>query len=396
MNAKVVIAPGREKSVYYRHPWIFSGAVKSVEGGPADGDVVQVVDHEERVCGQGFYNFASEIRVRVFQWGESVEIDAEFWRARIRRAIQSRSRLAVDPETDSYRLIHSDADGIPGLIVDRYGDYLVVQMTTRGVEQRKQLFVDVLTEELSPLGIWHRGDADMEEKEGFTLPDGLLGGGAPPKDLVIREGGFEFLTDIADGHKTGFYLDQRDNRRRAAAHTGAGEVLDAFCYTGAFALHSLAQGADRVTLADSSVSALETARRNLDRAGYSVADEDCIAGNCFQLFRRFRDEGRSFDSVIIDPPKLAPSRSRVKSAMRAYKDINLLGVKLVRPGGSLVTFSCSGAVDAAAFQEMIFHTALDTGRDIQIVERLSQGLDHPVSVTFPESQYLCGVVLRIE
>ncbi|MCA8963103.1 MAG: class I SAM-dependent rRNA methyltransferase, partial [Planctomycetes bacterium] len=320
----------------------------------------------------------------------------EYWRARLRHAIDARARLALDPSTDAYRLVYSESDGFPGLIVDRYGDYLVVQITTRAMAERKDLLVSLLAEELKPVGIWHRGDPDMEEKEGFVLEDGLLHGEAPPLETIVRERGFEYLVDLRAGHKTGFYLDQRENRARVAPFVGAGEVLDGFAHSGGFSVHAMAAGAERVVLVDSSAPSLALARRNLDRAGFPIPEEDLIAANCFQMFRRFRDEGRSFDAVIIDPPKLAPTRSRVKSAIRAYKDINLLGVKLVRPGGYLATFSCSGAVDAAAFQEMIFHAALDSGRDLKIVERLAQPLDHPVSVTFPESQYLNGLVCRVE
>jgi 23S rRNA (cytosine1962-C5)-methyltransferase len=414
--ATVILKKGRAAPVLRRHPWIFSGAIYDVEGTPSPGDIVDVCDAGRNWLARGYINQESQITVRLLTWNEAEGVDGGFWRRRLTRAIAARSSLADGPGTTAYRLVHAESDYLPGLIVDRYGHWLVVQFLTLGVDRRRDDIVGQLGGLLSPRGIYERSDADVREKEGLEERTGRLWGAEPPQQVEIVELGHRFLVDVRAGHKTGFYLDQRENRARL--HTMVAdlrprvEVLDAFAYTGGFAVCAAAAGARKITLVDSSASALALARQNLalnapvdrNQVENSPASGpkhgplnaiDYVDGDVFSVLRGYRAQERQFDVIILDPPKLAHSRSEVKRASRAYKDVNLLAFQLLRPGGLLFTFSCSGRVSADLFQKIVFGALADSNRKAQITGRMTHGADHPVALSFPEGDYLKGLICRV-
>ena len=394
---RVILRRGRERSLRQRHPWLFSGAVEHVEGSPVDGSVVDVLDADRRFIARGVLNTQSQIIVRALSWDPDESADASLWRRRLERAIAARSGLAADSTTSAYRLVHAEADGLPGLIVDRYGDWLVVQALSLAAERALPDVVEVLVEQLAPLGIVNRSDDEVRLKEGLEPTSGSLWGRPCPDRVDVLENGLVFRVDLAAGHKTGFYLDQRDNRRAVAVRCeGGAEVLNAFSYTGAFSVYAAAAGASALVELDTSEAALALARenRNLNRLD-SVPCEQ-IAADAFVALRQLRDARRQFDVVVLDPPKFAPSRARLDGALRGYKDINLLGIKLARPGGVLATFSCSGAVSPELFQTVVFQASVDAGREVRVLAGLGQGEDHPVLLTFPESRYLKGLLCRVD
>lgn len=394
MTGKVVLKVGREKPVLRRHPWVFSGAVARIEGHPADGDVVDVVTEDGTFLARGYLNRRSQIVVRLVTWSPSQKVDEAFWRARLEAATARRAPLLAE-EHGACRLVHAESDGLPGLVVDRYGAYLVVQFLTLGVERRRDLLVEALADLLQPQGIYERDDEAVREKEGLPLQTGVLWGEEPPDLVEIREGGLRFVVDLRHGHKTGFYLDQRENRQRLLRYAAGREVLNAFAYTGGFGLYALKGGARAVVNVDTSEAALDLARQNFARNGWDEEHASFEVGDVFQVLRRYRDEGRRFDLVVLDPPKFARSAAEVRAATRGYKDINLLAFQLLREGGILFTFSCSGAVSADLFQKVVFGASVDAGRDAQILERLTQAPDHPVLLSFPEGEYLKGLVCRV-
>lgn len=392
---QVILKKGRAKPVYHKHPWIFSGAVARIVGDPADGDLVQVRDAGGNFLAHGLLNRHSQIVVRLMNWRQDEAPDAAFWRRRIERALAGRAALAADPATDAYRLVHAEADGLPGLIVDRYGEYLVLQFLILGMERRKEEIANLLVELAAPAGIWERSDAPVRAKEGLPPAVGLLRPVPPPERLEVLENGLRFLTDLTGGQKTGFYLDQRANRHHVSAYCTGKTVLDAFCYSGGFSVYAAMAGAGPLTLLDSSADALALAAENLRLNGRDTGNDEFLTANAFQQLRCFRTEGRTFDTVILDPPKFAHSQADLRRAARGYKDINLLALQLLRSGGILATFSCSGLVSADLFQKIVFGAAVDAGRDVQILERLSQGPDHPILLTFPQSEYLKGLICRV-
>ena len=395
--ATVVLKRGREKPVRNRHPWIFSGAVARFGGDVEDGDLVRVTDSRGQYLATGYLNRRSQICVRLLTWDEDEPIGPDFWQRRLERSAAGRSHLAGDSagasRTDAYRLVYGEADGLPGLIVDRYGGWLVVQSLTLGIARRQEALTELLVDLLKPRGIYARNDAPVRRKEGLSLENHLLWGQEPPDLLEIVECGHRFLVDLRRGHKTGFYLDQRENRRRTATHCPGADVLNAFAYTGGFGVYAGRAGARSVVNFDTSTDALVLAEDNLALNG--CPPQELIAGDSFQVLRHFRDEGRAFDLVVLDPPKFAASQSQVRSATRGYKDVNLLAMQLLRPGGLLVTFSCSGLVSSDLFQKVVFGAGVDARRDVQIIERLAQGPDHPVLLSFPESAYLKGLACRV-
>lgn len=392
-SATVVLKPGREKPVRHHHPWIFSGAVARVVGQVEEGGLVRVVDGQGQYLATGYLNRRSQIVVRVLTWEADEAVDTGFWQRRLQRAISGRACLASDPTTNAYRLVNAESDGLPGLVVDRYGEWLVIQCLTLGMACRRDEIVALLADLLHPTGIYARDDADVRQKEGLPPESGPVWGAEPPERVEIVEHGHRFLVDVRRGHKTGFYLDQRENRRRAAAYCAGAEVLNLFAYTGGFGVYAGRAGARRVVNVDSSAEALALAERNLALNG--CGPQEMVVGDAFQVLRRYRDQGRLFDVVILDPPKFAASQAQVMAASRGYKDANLLALHLVRPGGFLVTFSCSGLVDADLFQKIVFAASVDARRDVQILERLAQSADHPVLLTFPESAYLKGLLCRV-
>jgi len=387
----IILKPGREKSLLRRHPWIFSGGIQHVDGpSAAPGSTVDLLSSDKQFLARASYSPTSQIRARVWTFEDEV-VDKEFFRKRIRSAIRARDTWNLKPETDSYRLIYAESDNIPGLIVDRYGDVLVLQSLTAGSEYWKETFADLLLEETGLYTIYERSDADVRELEGLEPKVGLLRG-TLPDSLRITEYGLRFNVNLAHGHKTGYYLDQRKNRLRVRELAKDKDVLDCFCYTGGFTANALAGGAKSALSVDSSADALELCKENIALNNLDPNKHTTLEGDVFQLLRKFRDEARSFDMIILDPPKFAPTSAHAEKATRAYKDINLLAFKLLRAGGILVTFSCSGGIDAGLFQKIVAGAALDAGCDAQIVEHLSQGADHPISLHFPEGAYLKGLV----
>jgi 23S rRNA (cytosine1962-C5)-methyltransferase len=386
----------RAKPILQRHPWIFSGAIERIEGNPTDGDVVEVRDAGNNWLARGYLNRRSQIAVRLLTWREDEAVDGAFWRRRLEQAIVARQSLINDPATTAYRLAHAESDYLPGLVVDRYGEWLVVQLLTLGVEHRRGGIVAALVDLLAPQGIYERSDADVREKEGLEQRTGSLWGEEPPPLIEVLEHSHRFLVDVRQGHKTGFYLDQRENRVRLPAFCEGAEVLDAFAYTGAFGVYAAAGGAKSITLVDSSAAALELARQNFALNSFEHGNVEYVEGDVFSVLRSYRAQERHFDVVALDPPKFAHSGRDVKRAARAYKDINLLAFQLLRPGGVLFTCSCSGAISADLFQKIVFGAAVDAEQEVQIIGYLAQGADHPVALTFPEGAYLKGLIVRLK
>lgn len=391
----VILKPGKEKPVVQRHPWVFSGAVARVEGHPADGDVVLVADSRGQPLARGGYNSRSQICVRIWTWNPDEAVDGAFFAERLRKSWERRESLRVANHTTAYRVVNAESDLLPGLVVDRYGEFVAVQFLTLAAERWRNDIVDALVQLLHPVGIYERSDVDVRRKEGLQPAAGLIWGKEPPDTVEILEHGRKFLVDIKRGQKTGFYLDQRENRRRVAQYAADKDMLNCFCYTGGFSVYAGAAGALRIVNVDTSRDALALARRNMALNGLAVADDEYVEGDVFQVLRRYRDEGRTFDLVVLDPPKFALSQAQVQAATRGYKDINLLAMQILRPGGILATFSCSGLVSPDLFQKVIFGASVDAGRDVQILERLSQASDHPILLSFPESEYLKGFICRV-
>ncbi len=403
----IYLKSGREKSLLRRHPWIFSGAIARLDGDPEVGETVEVRDSHGRFLASGAYSPKSQIRVRVWTWKPKEEVNSELFYNRLTQAIELRiATLGVaDPDglnetgrkmrlPSAIRLVHAESDGLPGLIVDRYGNTLVLQFLSAGAEYWRQKFVDLLLELADAEHIFERSDAEVRKLEGLPVRVGALYGD-PPEQLAISENGLRFVVNLAKGHKTGFYLDQRFNRQKVREIALEKDVLDCFAYTGGFTVNALAGGAKSVTVVDSSKDALDLARENVTHNMLPEERTEWLAADVFQQLRKFRDQARQFDLIVLDPPKFAPTTSQVQKATRAYKDINLLAFKLLRPGGILMTFSCSGGVDAALFQKVIAGAALDAGVAAHIVSHLGQGPDHPIALNFPEGAYLKGLILRV-
>ncbi len=389
--ASLALKPGREKSLLRRHPWVFAGAVHHVEGDVASGATVDLLSFNGDFLARAAYSPTSQIRARVWTF-EDEAIEADFFRKRIRSALRVREAWRPMLDTNAFRLIHAESDGLPGLVVDCYGDTLVLQSLTAGCEAWKETLADLLLEETGLRTIFERSDADVRSLEGLPPVVGPLRGYLPSPIFAIHEHSLQFNVNLQSGHKTGFYLDQRTNRLRVRQLAEGRDVLDCFCYTGGFALNALAGGARSVTAVDASAEALALGRENASLNGQQATRLEWIEADVFQALRKFRDQGRSFDLIVLDPPKFAPTAAQAGKAARGYKDINRLGFLLLRPGGLLVTFSCSGGIDAALFQKIVASAALDAGVQAQIMEMLTQAPDHPMALNFPEGTYLKGLV----
>lgn len=392
--ATVHLRPDKERPVQQRHPWIFSGAVANVAGYVGRGDAVDVVDARGEWLARGTWSSNSQIRVRLYTWDAAEPIDNDLLRRRIQRAVVARRQLPPNGDTDATRLIFGESDGLPGLIVDQYAGFLIVQLLTQGAVAHSAAITNLLAEIVQPLGIYERSDAEVREKEGLPPAEGVLWGEAPPSQLMIRQDGLGFLVDLAGGQKTGFYLDQAINRARVAAYCGDRDVLDCFCYTGGFSVYAARAGAAQITAVDASEPAIAGLRANLALNDLQTPLE-AIDGDVFKQLREYRHDGRQFDVVILDPPKFAHSNQQLERATRGYKDINLIAMQILRPGGILATFSCSGLVSNDLFQKVVFAAAVDARRDVQVVERLGQAPDHPLLLTFPEGEYLKGMICRV-
>ncbi len=402
----IILREGREKSLRRRHPWIFSGAIARVEGDPKSGETVEIKSAAGEWLARGSYSPRSQITVRVWTFNAAEEIGPEFFRARLGIALESRGLLGSAASFDrphpadegaqsALRLVNAESDGLPGIIVDRYAEFLVIQLLTTGAEYWRKALVSELERTLAPAGMYERSDVDVREKEGLEKRSGVLAGGEPPDLLEIREGPCRFLVDLKRGHKTGFYLDQRENRALMPEYAAEAEVLNCFSYTGGFGVAALKARAARVTNLDSSAQVLDLARRNFDLNGLDQSKVEYVAGDAFAVLREWRDAERRFDLVILDPPKFVESTSQLTRASRGYKDINLLAFKLLRRGGVLFTFSCSGLMSPELFQKIVADAALDAGREARIIRRLSQAADHPTGLSFPEASYLKGLVCKV-
>jgi 23S rRNA (cytosine1962-C5)-methyltransferase len=391
----IVLKRGREKSLMRRHPWIFSGAIARIEGNPRAGETVDILTIEGALLGRGAYSSRSQMTVRVWTFDPQEEVSPEFFADRLARAAESRGALTAGEGPHGVRLVNAESDGLPGIIVDRYGEYLVAQFLTTGAEYWKAAIVEALSRLEGVSGVYERSDADVREKEGLPKLAGVLAGVEPPDLVEIREGPCRFLVDLKHGHKTGFYLDQRENRAMIAEFARGAAALNCFSYTGGFGVAALAAGAVAATNVDSSAPALELAGRNAELNGFDASMVENVEGDAFTVLRKWRDEGRMFDLVVLDPPKFAESKSQLARASRGYKDINLLAFRLLGPGGILFTFSCSGLMSPELFQKIVSDAALDAGCEAQIVRRLAQASDHPTLLSFPESSYLKGFICRV-
>ena len=393
-GARLYLQAGREKSLLRRHPWIFSGAAERIEGEVSSGDTLQICDAQGGFLAWAAYNSQSQIIARVWSWQPQEKIDADFFRRKITSALAARKDLKLDQHSNGMRLIHGESDGLPGLIVDQYAEVLVLQLGSAGTERWRDTIADCLQELCQPVCIYERSDSDGRELEGLPKRSEVVRGQLPP-ELTVCENAINIAVDVASGQKTGFYLDQRDNRALIGELSAQRDVLNCFCYTGGFSLYALRGGANSVLSIDSSAEALQLAQRNVELNGLDASRAEWQDKDVFDALRKLRDQNRKFDLIVLDPPKFAPTAAFAEKAARAYKDINLLGFKLLRPGGILASFSCSGGISDELFQKIIAGAALDAGVDAQIVHKLHAAADHPVLLSFPEGAYLKGLVLRV-
>jgi 23S rRNA (cytosine1962-C5)-methyltransferase len=393
--AEARLKKGKDKAVKQLHPWVFSGALDFVKGHPVNGDIISLSDANGDFLANGFFNGQSRVAVRLLEWDEEKVIDELWFRERIAKAIKAREELLKFPETNVCRLIFSEADYLPGLIVDKYGEYLSVQIHSSGIEKVKSVILDELRKQLNPKGIFDRSDASARAHEGLEPSHGLLWGEAPPEFVEVAENGVKYLINIGEGQKSGFFCDQRDNRKIVANHSVGKRMLDCFSYSGGFTLNGLKAGAAEVVSVDSSALAIETLSKNLELNGFDTSKHRAIQSDVNKQLRAFRESDEKFDVIVLDPPKYAPSRSTLDKASRAYKDLNRMGMLLLNSGGLLATFSCSGAVDLNHFKQILAWAALDAGKEIQFIYQFCQPEDHPVRASFPEGEYLKGLLCRI-
>jgi 23S rRNA (cytosine1962-C5)-methyltransferase len=395
----ITLKPGKEKSLLRRHPWIFPTAIEHIEGKPEEknkaGSTAIVKSSTGQFLARAAYSPHSQIRARVWTFNENEPVDHAMIKRRIKKAVAWRAAHVRD--TDAIRLIFGEADGFPGLVVDWYAGktgHLVCQFQSAGVESWKTAIVQSLIAETGCPNVYERSDASVREREGLPLVTGTLAGDEPGDETLVTENGVRYAIDIRTGHKTGFYVDQRDNRKLVMDNAAGRDVLNCFCYTGGFSLAALKGGAMSAISIDSSGEALAVAKRNMALNGFDDGKAEWRDADVFKALRGFRDDGRTFDLIILDPPKFASSPQQVDRAARAYKDINLIGLQLLRENGLLFTYSCSGAITADLFQKIIAGAATDAGVDARILKRLSAGIDHPMTTNFPEAEYLKGLLLQ--
>ncbi|AKH89504.2 23S rRNA (cytosine(1962)-C(5))-methyltransferase RlmI [Edwardsiella tarda] len=390
-----MLAKGREKSLLRRHPWVFSGAVARIEGNAASGETLDICDHQGKWLAHAAYSPQSQIRARVWSFNRDERIDQAFFERRLQQAQRWRDWLAERDDLTGYRLIAGESDGMPGITIDRFQNTLVLQLLSAGAEYQRATLLAALHTCYPQCAIYDRSDVAVRKKEGLPLTQGPISGELPPDLLPIREHGMQILVDIKGGHKTGFYLDQRDSRLAARRFARDAHVLNCFSYTGAFAISALMGGCAQVTSVDTSQAALDIARQNVELNGLDLARAEFLRDDVFQLLRRYRDEGKTFDLIVMDPPKFVENKSQLAGACRGYKDINMLALQLLRPGGVLLTFSCSGLMPTDLFQKILADAAVDAGRDIQFIEQYRQAADHPVIASYPEGLYLKGFACRV-
>ena len=392
---KVFLLKGKEKPVLHHHNWVYSGAIAKQDKGIQKSDIVQVCNSEGKFLAYGYYNEDSKIRVRLIEWDENVQIDEAWWENKIQKAYALRKDKVENDDTNAYRLIFSEGDALPGLIVDKYDDYLSVQFLTAGTDARKELIVKLLEKNVPVKGIYERSDSNARSQEGLQISVGSLFGEKPSAKLLIKENGLLFNTPIVEGQKSGYFLDQRENRKKVAAYTKGKKVLDCFSYTGGFSLNAKKAGATEVWSVDSSSIATEAIKNNYLNNNLEFDEEKIITSDVFQYLRNAQNNNQHWDVIILDPPKLAPNRQNLPKAERAYKDLNLQAMLLMQPGDILATFSCSGSLSLEHFKQILAWAATDAGKELQFLEDLGHPIDHPVRAAFPESSYLKGVIARI-
>ncbi|EKO3381630.1 class I SAM-dependent methyltransferase [Vibrio fluvialis] len=396
MTPAIYLVKGREKSLRRKHPWVFSRGISKIEGEPGLGDTVDVYTHEGQWLAKAAYSPHSQIRARVWSF-EKEAIDTAFFVKRIQQAQLLRDDLIERDGLTGYRLIAAESDGLPGITIDKYQGFLVCQLLSAGAECQKDALVEALKQCFPTCSIYERSDVAVRKKEGLEERVGVLHGELPPKSVVIEENGVKISVDIVGGHKTGFYLDQRDSRFQSMKYVKNKDVLNCFSYTGGFGLYALKGGAKRVINADVSQPALDTAKFNAELNEFDISKKRAVFLNAdvFKLLREYRDQGTKFDVVIMDPPKFAESKAQLNGACRGYKDINMLAMQILNPGGTLLTYSCSGLMDQVLFQKIIADAALDAGRDVKFIERFEQAADHPTDTAYPEGFYLKGFACKV-
>lgn len=395
MTVRLFLAKGREKSLLRRHPWVFSGAVQRVEGKALSGETIDILDSQGKWLARGAYSPESQIRARVWTFQPDEEINIDFFIRRLQQAQSWRDWVAQRDGLDGYRLIAGESDGLPGITIDRFQNFLVLQLLSAGAEYQRPALLSALQHCYPECSIYDRSDVAVRKKEGLPLAQGPVLGDLPPELLPITEHGMKLLVDIQQGHKTGFYLDQRDSRLAARNYSAGRRVLNCFSYTGAFAVSALMGGCEQVISVDTSQAALDIAKQNVELNKLDLSKAEFVRDDVFQLLRNYRNQGEKFDLIIMDPPKFVENKNQLASACRGYKDINMLALQLLNPGGILLSFSCSGLMPTDLFQKILADAAVDAGRDVQFIEQFRQAADHPVIATYPEGLYLKGFACRV-
>ncbi|CAI1950863.1 23S rRNA (cytosine(1962)-C(5))-methyltransferase RlmI [Serratia marcescens] len=395
MTVRLFLAKGREKSLLRRHPWVFSGAVQRVEGKAHSGETIDILDSQGKWLARGAYSPESQIRARVWTFQQDEDINIDFFIRRLQQAQSWRDWVAQRDGLDGYRLIAGESDGLPGITIDRFQNFLVLQLLSAGAEYQRPALLSALQHCYPECSIYDRSDVAVRKKEGLPLAQGPVLGDLPPELLPITEHGMKLLVDIQQGHKTGFYLDQRDSRLAARNYSAGRRVLNCFSYTGAFAVSALMGGCAQVISVDTSQAALDIARQNVELNKLDLNKAEFVRDDVFQLLRNYRTQGEKFDLIIMDPPKFVENKNQLASACRGYKDINMLALQLLNPGGILLSFSCSGLMPTDLFQKILADAAVDAGRDVQFIEQFRQAADHPVIATYPEGLYLKGFACRV-
>ena len=390
----IQLLPGKDKPVRNGHPWIFSGAIKQDPKNAEPGDLVDILDSDKQFLARGYFNPASQIRARILTRDPMQMIDAKFWRDRIEQSIARRSFLRAKGDTTGIRLVAHDSDLLPGLIVDQYGDWISFQIVTAGIERWRSVIIESLRELCKPAGMIERSDEAVREKEGLTQRKEIIFGEIPVGGVPFLENGMKLMADIEHGHKTGFYLDQRDSRGIVGTYARGRTVLNCFSFSGGFAVSAKRNGALQVINVDESGPALEIAKKNLDLNALPHQESEFVCADVFKYLRELRAAGQTYDMIILDPPKFVASSAQIDRACRGYKDLNLLAMQLLKSGGLLATFSCSGLISRDLFQKVVFGASVDAKSEMQIVQHLSQSEDHPTLLSFPESLYLKGLLLR--
>ncbi|WON78250.1 23S rRNA (cytosine(1962)-C(5))-methyltransferase RlmI [Serratia sp. UGAL515B_01] len=392
---RLFLSKGREKSLLRRHPWVFSGAVQRIEGKILSGETIDIYDSQGKWLARGAYSPESQIRARVWSFQQDENIDIAFFIRRLQQAQVWRNWLAKRDNLDSYRLIAGESDGMPGITIDRFQNFLVLQLLSAGAEYQRAALISALQHCYPDCAIYERSDVSVRKKEGLPLAQGPILGALPPALLPIIEHGMKLLVDIEHGHKTGFYLDQRDSRLAARCYSAGRRVLNCFSYTGAFTVAALMGGCQQVISVDTSQAALDIAIQNVELNQLDLSKAEFVRDDVFQLLRNYRTQGEKFDLIIMDPPKFVENKNQLASACRGYKDINMLAMQLLNPGGILLSFSCSGLMPTDLFQKILADAAVDAGCDIQFIEQFRQAADHPVIATYPEGLYLKGFACRV-